>query len=62
MAETAEIEVTPAMLDAGVAFYAEWDSGFYTGPFESPSSFVSELFSIMARMVSNDAISSTALE
>jgi hypothetical protein len=43
-----EIEVTPAMIAAGVDFFVEWDSEFYSGPFTSPSSFVSALFRIMA--------------
>ena len=59
-ADTFAIEVTPAMIEAGLEFLSEWDSEFYDGPFVSPVSFVAELFSIMASADLKASIFATA--
>lgn len=45
------IEITPAMIEAGLSFYVEWDSEFFEGN-PSPSYLVEEIFRRMLSAVS----------
>ena len=48
----AEIEITPAMIEAGVDVFSEWDSEFYTGPLLAPADLVAAIFCSMVSAVS----------
>lgn len=52
------IEVTSAMIDAGVDFYAQWDSDYFEGS-PSPRYLVEEIFRRMLRAVSNGSNSTS---
>jgi hypothetical protein len=48
-----EIEITPAMIEAGADLIIEWDSELYSGHFVTPSALAAEVFRRMALMSSS---------